>query len=50
MNVEGGIILLLGLIFGVPLLLGALRLLNWIGGADVGAVVAADRAANCLAA
>jgi len=32
MNAEGGIILLLGLIFGVPLLLGALHLLNWSAG------------------
>jgi hypothetical protein len=32
MNPEGGIIFLLGLIFGVPLLLGLLHLLNWIAG------------------
>ncbi len=32
MNFEGGMILLLGVIFGVPLLLGLLHLLNWITG------------------
>ena len=32
MNFEGGMVLLLGLIFGVPLLLGLLHLLNWITG------------------
>jgi hypothetical protein len=32
MNFEGGMFLLLGLIFGVPLLLGLLHLLNWLAG------------------
>ena len=32
MNFEGGMILLLGLIFGLPLLLGILHLINWITG------------------
>lgn len=32
MNFEGGMFLLLGVIFGVPLLLGLLHLLNWITG------------------
>ncbi|MDQ3012319.1 MAG: hypothetical protein M3X11_16615 [Acidobacteriota bacterium] len=32
MNFEGGMFLLLGLVFGVPLLLGLLHLLNWITG------------------
>jgi hypothetical protein len=32
MNAEGGIVLMLGVIFGVPLLLGLLRLLNWLAG------------------
>jgi hypothetical protein len=32
MNPEGGMIFLLGLLFGVPLLLGLLHLLNWMAG------------------
>ncbi|MEP7337366.1 MAG: hypothetical protein ABI977_06440 [Acidobacteriota bacterium] len=32
MNFEGGMFLLLGVIFGVPLLLGLLHLLNWLAG------------------
>lgn len=35
MNFEGGMFLLLGLIFGVPLLLGLLHLLNWIAGRTI---------------
>lgn len=32
MNFEGGMFLLPGLIFGVPLLFGLLHLLNWVAG------------------
>ncbi len=32
MNFEGGMFLLLGVIFGMPLLLGILHLINWIAG------------------
>jgi hypothetical protein len=32
MNFEGGMFLLLGVVFGVPLLLGLLHLLNWLAG------------------
>ena len=35
MNFEGGMVLLLGLLFGVPLLLGLLHLLNWIAGRTI---------------
>lgn len=35
MNFEGGMFLLLGLIFGVPLLLGLLHLINWLVGRTI---------------